>query len=122
VNEKGHEHHDEIETESHSELGEGNEENVSIISLIHSVRAVEGHPRESSDHADDVSFACRAIRRSVQAVCERSSILAYFDVLRAPILRNPFALNFCNAYSFLPFQIVDPLLELIAFLAFILIL
>jgi hypothetical protein len=41
VNEKRHENHDEIEAEGHSELGEGNEENVSIISLIH-----------SSDHGD----------------------------------------------------------------------
>jgi hypothetical protein len=47
---------------------------------------------------------------------------AYLDVLRAPILRNQFVLTFCNAYSFLPFQIVDPLLELVAFLAFMFIL
>jgi hypothetical protein len=72
VNEEGHEHHDEIETESHSELGKGNEEDVSIISLIHIFRAVERHPRKSLDQADEVSFACWAILRSGQAVCERS--------------------------------------------------
>ena len=47
---------------------------------------------------------------------------AYFDALRAPIRRNQFVLSFCNAYSFLPFQIVDPLFELVAFLAFMFIL
>jgi hypothetical protein len=35
VNEKGEEHHDEIERKGHPELGERNEENVSIVSLIH---------------------------------------------------------------------------------------
>jgi hypothetical protein len=36
VNEKGNENHDEIERKGHPELGEGNEENVPIVSLIHS--------------------------------------------------------------------------------------
>jgi hypothetical protein len=41
VNEKRHEDHDEIEAEGHSELREGNEENVSVISLIHRMEAME---------------------------------------------------------------------------------
>jgi len=35
VNEKGEENHNEIERKGYAELGETNEENVSIVSLIH---------------------------------------------------------------------------------------
>ena len=35
MDEKGEKYHDEIERKGNSELGERNEENVSIISLIH---------------------------------------------------------------------------------------
>jgi hypothetical protein len=35
MNEKGEEYHDEIERKGYPELGERNEKNVSIVSLIH---------------------------------------------------------------------------------------